>query len=158
MAFEIERKFLVKTDDYKSIAYKKFDISQGFISTDKNAVVRIRITDDKAFITIKGKSNKSGTTRYEWEKEIPLDDAKQLMLLSKTSPIVKTRYLVKIKIHTFEVDVFFGDNAGLVIAEIELTDEHEIFIKPDWLGEEVTGKLKYYNVMLAKNPFKNWTN
>ncbi|NQW36940.1 MAG: CYTH domain-containing protein [Flavobacteriales bacterium] len=158
MAFEIERKFLVKTDDYKSVAYKKFTISQGFISTDKNAVVRIRITDDKAFITIKGKSNKSGTTRYEWEKEISLNEAKQLMSLSKTSLIVKTRYLVKIKNHTFEVDEFLGDNAGLVIAEIELTDEHEVFIKPDWLGEEVTGKLKYYNVMLAKNPFKNWTN
>ena len=121
-------------------------------------MVRIRITDDKAFITIKGKSNKSGTTRYEWEKEISLNEAKQLMSLSKTSLIVKTRYLVKIKNHTFEVDEFLGDNAGLVIAEIELTDEHEVFIKPDWLGEEVTGKLKYYNVMLAKNPFKNWTN
>ncbi|MCF6213334.1 MAG: CYTH domain-containing protein [Flavobacteriaceae bacterium] len=156
MAIEIERKFLVKTNAYKLEAYKKQHISQGFLSVDKDAIVRVRVANDKAFITIKGKSNKSGTSRYEWEKEIDINEAHQLLALSKTSLIVKTRYLIKIKNHTFEVDEFLGDNSGLVIAEIELSDEHETFAKPNWLGKEVTGDLKYYNVMLAKNPFKNW--
>jgi CYTH domain-containing protein len=156
MAFEIERKFLVNSEDYKKASYKYYDIIQGFLNTSKNAVVRIRITDAKAFITIKGRSNSSGTTRYEWEKEIELKEGRELLALSSTSLVKKTRHLVKIKNHIFEIDEFKDDNKGLVIAEIELNSENEKFIKPDWLGEEVTGKEKYYNVLLAQNPYKNW--
>jgi len=129
---------------------------QGFLSTAKNAVIRIRITNAKAFITIKGCSNSSGTTRYEWEKEIGLKEGQELLALSISPIIKKTRYLVKIKNHIFEVDEFKDDNKGLVIAEIELNSENEKFTKPDWLGEELTGKEKYYNVLLAQNPYKNW--
>jgi adenylate cyclase len=156
MAFEIERKFLVNSEDYKKDAYKKYEIIQGFLSTSKNAVVRIRIADTKAFITIKGRSNSSGTTRYEWEKEIELKEGQDLLALCSTSLIKKTRYLVKIKNHIFEVDEFKGDNKGLVIAEIELKSENETFIKPQWLGEELTGNKAYYNVLLAQKPYKNW--
>jgi len=156
MSLEIERKFLLVSDAFKADSYKKYTIKQGFLNTDKNAVVRIRITDDEAFITIKGKSNKSGTTRFEWEKSISLDESENLILLSKNSLIVKTRYLVKVKNHTFEVDIFSEDNEGLIIAEIELENEDEIFVKPHWLGKEVTGDKKYYNVNIAKNPYKNW--
>ena len=156
MALEIERKFLVNSEDYKKDSYKNYKIIQGFLSTSKNAVVRIRITDTKAFITIKGRSNNSGTTRYEWEKEIPLKEGQDLLALSSTSVIKKIRYLVKIKNHIFEVDEFKDDNKGLVIAEIELNSENEKFIKPQWLGEEVTGNGAYYNVLLSQNPYKNW--
>lgn len=156
MALEIERKFLVNSEDYKKDSCKKYEIIQGFLSTSKNAVVRIRITTNKAFITIKGCSNASGTTRYEWEKEIPFKEGQGLLELSSTSIIKKTRYLVKIKNHIFEVDEFKEDNIGLVLAEIELNSEKESFIKPDWLGEEVTGKEAYYNVLLSQNPYKNW--
>lgn len=156
MALEIERKFLVNSEDYKKASYKNYEIIQGFISTSKNAVVRIRIADAKAFITIKGCSNSSGTTRYEWEKEIELKEGQDLLALSSTSLVKKTRHLVKIKNHIFEVDEFKGDNKGLVIAEIELKSENEIFTKPQWLGEEVTGNGAYYNVLLSQNPYKNW--
>lgn len=157
MAFEIERKFLVKSNQYKSEASVKHNISQGFLSTDSNALVRIRIQDELAFITIKGKSNKTGTLRFEWEQAIKLEDAKNLILLSKTDLIKKSRYLIRYKNHTFEVDEFYGKNTGLVIAEIELKSEDETFEKPNWLGLEVTGDLKYYNINLALNPFKNWS-
>jgi len=156
MALEIERKFLVNSCKFKLQAHKKLNITQGFLSFDKNAVVRIRIQDELAFITIKGVSNKSGTTRYEWEKAIYLDEAKDLLLLSKTKPITKTRYLVKFKNHIFEVDEFYDANAGLIITEVELNNADENFEKPEWLGKEVTGDLKYYNVMLAQHPFKTW--
>lgn len=156
MSLEIERKFLVISEDYKSDAFAKHFIQQGFLSTDKHAVVRIRILDKAAFITIKGISNKSGTTRFEWEKPIALNEAKKLLALSQTSLITKTRYLVRVDNHTFEVDEFKDDNSGLVIAEIELDNEHDSFLKPKWLGAEVTGELKYYNAMLAKQPFKTW--
>lgn len=156
MALEIERKFLVNSEDYKKDSYKKYNIIQGFLSTSKNAVVRIRIADTKAFITIKGRSNDSGTTRYEWEKEIELKEGQDLLALSNTSLVKKTRHLVKIKNHIFEVDEFKGDNKGLVIAEVELKSENEIFTKPQWLGEEVTGNDAYYNVLLSQNPYKNW--
>lgn len=156
MAFEIERKFLVNSVQYRADAYRKVEISQGFLSVNKNAVVRIRIQDDNAFITVKGVSNKGGTKRFEWEKAIELEDAKNLLLLSKTELITKTRYLIKVKNHTFEVDEFYDSNAGLVIAEIELSNDKEVFNRPNWLGEEVTGDLKYYNVKLALNPFKKW--
>ena len=156
MSLEIERKFLVKNDDFKKVYYQKTAIKQGYLNSDKNRTVRIRITDDKAFITIKGKSNKTGTSRFEWEKEISISEAEQLLLLCEPSIIDKTRFLVKSEQHVFEVDEFYGDNNGLVVAEIELNSEYESFKKPTWLGKEVTGDLKYYNSSLSKTPFKNW--
>lgn len=156
MSLEIERKFLVKNDDYKREAYQKKEMKQGYLNADKNRTVRIRIANDKAFITIKGKSNSSGTTRFEWEKEIDKNEAEQLLALCKPSIIDKTRFLVKSNHHTFEIDEFYGDNQNLVVAEIELSSEKETFEKPLWLGKEVTGDKKYYNSSLSKNPFKKW--
>lgn len=157
MSIEIERKFLVKNDDFKKESFQTKYIKQGYLNADKNRTVRIRITDKKAFITIKGKSNTSGTSRFEWEKEINPKDAEQLLLLCESSIIDKTRYLVACKNHTFEVDEFYGDNKGLTIAEIELNTEFEKFDKPSWLGKEVTGITKYYNSSISKSPFKDWT-
>jgi len=157
MALEIERKFLVKNSDYKRSTFSSFEIKQGYISTNKKSTVRIRITDKKGFITIKGKSNASGLSRFEWEKEIPKDEAETLFLLCEKGKIEKVRHLVKIDKHTFEVDEFLGENKGLVIAEIELTHEKEKFKKPNWLGKEVTGKVEYYNSNLSTKPFKSWT-
>ena len=120
--------------------------------------MRVRVKGDKGFITIKGASNAGGATRFEWEKEIPADEAKALLSLAETGVIDKTRHLVKNTdgIHTWEVDEFHGDNDGLIVAEIELEDENEPFDKPSWLGEEVTGDPRYYNAMLSRNPYKNW--
>lgn len=156
MSLEIERKFLVKNDDYKREAYQKKEMKQGYLNADKNRTVRIRIANDKAFITIKGKSNSSGTTRFEWEKEIDKNEAEQLLALCEPSIIDKTRFLVKSNHHTFEIDEFYGDNQNLVVAEIELSSENETFEKPVWLGKEVTGNKKYYNSSLSKNPYNNW--
>jgi|TARA_B110000967_G_scaffold27061_1_gene24787 CYTH domain-containing protein len=156
MPLEIERKFLVKNEDFKNEFYKKTVIKQGYLNSDKSRTVRIRITDEAAFLTVKGKSNKTGTTRFEWEKEIDKAEGEQLLLLCENTIIDKTRFYVKNEHHIFEVDEFYGDNQGLIVAEIELISEHESFKKPTWLGEEVTGKEKYYNSRLNKNPFKNW--
>jgi CYTH domain-containing protein len=156
MSLEIERKFLVKNLDFKTESFEKKYMKQGYLNSDKNRTVRIRITDEKAFITIKGKSNKAGTTRFEWEKEIPFFEAEELLLLCEASIIEKHRYLIKKGTHTFEVDVFLGDNLGLLVAEIELNSENETFEKPTWLGDEVTGELQYYNSSISKLPFKNW--
>ncbi len=156
MALEIERKFLVNSDRFKKEAYQKNYIKQGFLNSNKNRTVRIRIMDDKGFLTIKGKSNKSGTSRFEWEKEISKTEAVELFLLCEKGIIEKYRYLVKSEKHTFEVDEFLGENDGLVVAEIELSSEEESFKKPSWLGKEVTGKKKYYNSNLSKKPFCNW--
>ncbi len=156
MSVEIERKFLVKNDSFKQESFQEKTIKQGFLNSDKNRVVRIRVSDDKAFITVKGKSNIEGTTRFEWEKEILKDEAEKLLLLCEPSLIEKTRYLVKKGKHIFEIDEFYGDNNGLIVAEIELSSENEKFDKPSWLGKEVTGVLKYYNSILSKDPFKNW--
>lgn len=156
MSVEIERKFLVKNDDFKKETYQQKKIKQGYLNSDKNRTVRIRIADDNAFITIKGKSNQAGTTRFEWEKEINITEAEQLLLLCEPSIIDKTRFLVKKGTHTFEIDEFYGDNEGLIIVEIELNSENENFHKPAWLEKEVTGDSKYYNSNLSKNPFKNW--
>ncbi|MCH3883579.1 CYTH domain-containing protein [Tenacibaculum aquimarinum] len=155
MALEIERKFLVNSDRFKEEAYQKNYIKQGFLNSNKNRTVRIRIMDDKGFLTIKGKSNKSGTSRFEWEKEISKTEAVELFLLCEKGIIEKYRYLVKSEKHTFEVDEFLGKNDGLVVAEIELSSEEESFKKPSWLGKEVTGKKKYYNSNLSKKPFCN---
>ena len=156
MAKEIERKFLVK-GDFKREAYDAVRITQGFLSSVPERTVRIRIKGDKGFITIKGIGNASGVTRYEWEKEIPLEEARELLLLCEPGMIDKKRYLVKAGQYTFEVDEFYGDNSGLIIAEIELPDEDALFERPAWLGEEVTGDPRYYNVMLVKHPFKTWS-
>jgi CYTH domain-containing protein len=156
MSLEIERKFLIKNLDFKTESFEKKYLKQGYLNTDKNRTVRIRIADEKAFITIKGKSNKAGTTRFEWEKEIPFSEAEELLLLCEPCIIEKHRYLIKKGTHTFEVDVFLGDNQGLIVAEVELNSENETFEKPTWLGNEVTGELKYYNSSISKLPFKNW--
>ena len=156
MSVEIERKFLVKNDDFKNESHAEKHIKQGYLNSDKSRTVRIRIANDKAYITIKGKSNLSGTTRFEWEKEIKKEEAEQLLLLCEPSIIEKTRYLVNIGAHTFEVDEFYGDNKGLVVAEVELNSESDSFTKPNWLGKEVTGDVKYYNSSISKHPFKNW--
>ena len=156
MSLEIERKFLVKNEDFKTDTYQKKLLKQGYLNSDKNKTVRVRIADDKGFITIKGKSNSTGTIRFEWEKEIDLLEAEQLLLLCEPSVIDKTRFYVKSENHIFEVDEFYSDNQGLIVAEIELNSENEQFKKPSWLGKEVTGNIKYYNSSLSKNPFKNW--
>ncbi len=153
---EIERKFLVKSDDFKSEAFQKTKIVQGFLNTNPDRTVRIRIDGDKSYITVKGKSNNSGTSRFEWEKEISVDEAENLLKLCEPGTIEKERFLVKIRNHIFEVDEFLKENCGLIIAEIELNSEEEKFDKPEWLGEEVTGVNKYYNSQLSKKPYKNW--
>ena len=155
MAQEIERKFLVK-GDYKSSTKKETRITQGYLSSVPERTVRVRIKGDKGFITIKGIGNASGASRYEWEKEIPVSEVKELLELCEPGIIDKTRFLVDAGKHTFEVDEFYGDNEGLTVAEVELSDENEDFIKPEWLGEEVTGDAKYFNSMLMKNPYKDW--
>lgn len=155
MAQEVERKFLVK-GDFKPDAFKETRITQGYISSVPERTVRVRIKGDKGFITIKGIGGESGASRFEWEKEIPVDEVRDLLNICEPGVIDKTRYLVKQGKHTFEVDEFYGDNEGLIVAEVELTSEDEQFEKPDWLGEEVTGDERYYNSMLMKNPYKNW--
>lgn len=153
---EIERKFLIKSDAYKQEAVSKERIVQGFLNTHEERTVRIRITGDFGYLTIKGKSNASGTSRFEWEKELPVADAKALLELCEKGIIDKTRYRVPKGQHIFEIDEFHGENDGLVIGEIELTEEVEHFEHPDWLGDEVTGDVKYYNSKLSKKPFKTW--
>lgn len=156
MSLEIERKFLVKNDDFKKVAFHQKIIKQGYLNSDKNRTVRIRISDNQGFITVKGISNDSGTTRFEWEKEIDVEEANQLLALCEPNIIEKTRFLVKNGTHIFEIDEFFGANKGLLIAEIELKFEDETFEKPIWLGKEVTGNATYYNASLSKLPFSLW--
>ena len=156
MLQEIERKFKVKSNTYKTLATKIVRITQGYLSSVPERTVRVRIKGEEAFLTIKGSSNESGTTRFEWEKAIAVADAEQLLTLCERGVIDKTRYLVPCGELFFEVDEFYGDNEGLVMAEIELPDEKATFARPDWLGEEVTGDKRYYNSMLMKNPYKNW--
>ena len=155
MPQEIERKFLVK-EGYKQFAITHTRITQGYLSSVPERIVRIRINGEKGFITIKGVSNLSGMSRYEWEKEIPLQEARELLALCEPGVIDKTRYLVQVGKYTFEVDEFYGENEGLVIAEIELSSEEDLFDIPLWLGKEVTGDMRYYNSKLAKNPFSKW--
>jgi len=156
MSIEIERKFLVKSTNFKKDCFKKTHIKQGFLNSNKHRVVRIRVVDQVGFITVKGKSFDKGTSRFEWEKEIAKPDAEKLLLLCETTPIQKVRYLVKNEKYVFEVDEFLDDNLGLIIAEIELNTKNEPFKKPNWLGKEVTGKKKYYNSELSKKPYSNW--
>lgn len=155
MAQEIERKFLVK-GDFKSASFKATRIIQGYLSSVPERTVRVRVKGEKGYITIKGIGNQSGASRFEWEKEIPVEEVKELLNLCEPGIIDKTRYLVKAGEYTFEVDEFYGDNEGLTMAEIELPDENVAFEHPAWLGKEVTGDSHYYNSMLMKNPYKNW--
>ncbi len=151
---EIERKFLVKKGDaYKREAYASSRIRQGYFAAVNT--VRVRIRDDKAYLTIKGPSC-NGLSRYEFEKEITLDEANHLMELCEPGVIDKTRYLVKCGSHVFEVDEFYGDNQGLVMAEVELGSEDETFEKPDFIGMEVTGDRRFYNKHMRSNPFSAW--
>ena len=153
---EIERKFLVISDRYRVEASKKSTIAQGYLNSHPERSVRIRLNDQKGSMTVKGKSNESGLSRFEWEKEISKTDAEALLKLCEKTIISKTRYEVAVGNHLFEVDEFLGDNKGLVMAEVELGSEDEKFSKPDWLGEEVTGDLRYYNSNLSNSPFCNW--
>jgi adenylate cyclase len=153
---EIERKFLVTSDIFKEEAFAKNQIAQGYLNSNPERTVRVRIKGEKGFLTIKGKGNASGMSRFEWEREIPLEEAKQLLALCENGVIDKTRFEVKVGAHVFEVDEFHGDNQGLIVAEIELTSEEEPFEKPNWLGEEVTNDERYYNAYLSQNPFGSW--
>lgn len=152
---EIERKFLVK-GDFKADAVQSVEITQGYLCKDNGLTVRVRIKGDKGFLTIKGK--RTGLSRFEWEKEISENEAFALLEQADSVRIAKTRHLVKNTDgkHVWEVDEFHGDNEGLIMAEIELSDENEPFDKPDWIGEEVTDDTRYYNAQLVKNPYKNW--
>ena len=154
MAMEIERKFLVREDFHRE-AVTAYRIIQGYISSSEGHTVRVRLRNQQGFLTIKGPSLDGGVSRFEWEKEISADDAMQLLQLCEVK-IDKTRYLVPFAGHTFEVDEFYGDNQGLVVAEIELQSPDEPLEKPYWLGEEVTGDKKYYNAHLCKKPYKDW--
>jgi adenylate cyclase len=153
---EIERKFLVTSTEFIKEAIRQSRIVQGYLSSNPERTVRVRVKGDKGFLTIKGIGNKSGLSRFEWEKEIPLEDAEQLLRLCEKGVIDKIRYEVAISNHLYEVDVFSGANEGLIIAEIELSNENESFEKPNWLGMEVTNDNRYYNAYISKNPFKNW--
>ena len=155
MAQEIERKFLVK-GDFKPEAVKQTRIIQGYLSSVPERTVRVRVKGDRGFLTIKGIGSESGASRYEWETEIPVKEAEELLAICEPGVIDKIRYIVKSGEHAFEVDEFFGENQGLIVAEVELNSEDEAFEKPAWLGEEVTGYTKYYNSMLMKNPYKHW--
>lgn len=153
---EIERKFLVKSNAYKKDASSQTRIVQGFLNTNPERTVRVRIKGNKGFLTVKGRSNVSGTTRFEWEAEISISEATNLIDLCEPVILEKIRFEIPAGNHVFEVDEFFGENKGLVVAEIELEHEDEVFLKPDWLGTEVTGEIKYYNSQLSKKPFIKW--
>ena len=153
---EIERKFLVKGSDFKQQARSSSHIQQGYLCSGKGKTIRVRSRDDKAYLTIKGPSLNGGLSRYEFEKEITLDEANHLFQLCEPGIIDKRRYLVDYEGHTFEVDEFYGDNEGLVMAEIELNAPDESFKKPDFIGTEVTGDRRYYNAHLRQNPYKLW--
>ena len=153
---EIERKFLVRHADYKRQAFSSSHIQQGYICSGHGRTVRVRIRDHSGFLTIKGPSDEKGLSRYEFEKEITLDEAQELMKLCEPGSIDKIRYLVKCGSHTFEVDEFHGENEGLVMAEVELLSEDEPYEKPDFIGQEVTGDRRYYNAYLTKCPFTSW--
>ncbi len=153
---EIERKFLVTSTAYKDAAASQTRIVQGFLNTDPKRTVRVRIKGNEGYLAVKGMSNDSGTTRFEWEIGITLAEATNLIDLCEPVIIEKNRFEVPCEGHVYEVDEFLGENKGLVVAEIELQHEDEVFTKPNWLGEEVTGDIKYYNSQLSENPFKQW--
>lgn len=153
---EIERKFLVTSDAYKALAFAKNQIAQGYLNSNPERTVRVRIKGEKGFLTIKGKGNHSGMSRFEWEKEIPVAEAKALLDLCESGVISKMRFEVKVGQHVFEVDEFYGENSGLIMAEVELGSETESFEKPSWIGEEVTNDERFYNAFLSQNPYSKW--
>ena len=153
---EIERKFLVSSDAFKNDALRKNHIAQGYLNSAPERTVRVRIKGEKGFLTIKGKSNESGLSRYEWEKEITVTETQELLALCEKGVIEKTRYEIPLGHHLFEVDEFHGENEGLIIAEVELQSENEIFEKPIWLGKEVSHDERYYNSYLSQHPFTSW--
>lgn len=155
MPLEIERKFLVE-GDYKSLSTSHSRIIQGYICSERGRTVRVRLRDERGYLTIKGPSRNGGLSRYEFEKEISKDEALSLLHLCEPGIIDKIRWLVPLGGHTYEVDEFFGDNAGLVVAEIELGHEDEAYERAPFLGKEVTGDRKYYNSSLRKFPYKDW--
>ncbi len=153
---EIERKYLVKSDRFRKLASRKRHIIQGFLCTDPERTVRVRVVDDLAFLTIKGITSDSGLSRFEWEHRLPLTDGHDLLALCKKPLMEKFRYEIPVGSHLFEVDEFLGANLGLLLAEVELSREDEAVPVPDWIGEEVTGQNKYYNSQLSINPFTTW--
>ena len=152
---EIERKFLVE-GPFKDKAYNRSHIEQGYIACANGRTVRVRIRDDKGYLTIKGPSDQAGLARFEFEKEITLAEAQALMTICLPGRIIKDRYLIHNGPHTIEVDEFAGENQGLVLAEIELHYEDEPYIRPEFLGKEVTGDHRYYNSHLTTNPYSRW--
>lgn len=158
MSMEIERKFLVRSEAYREDVYDSTRIMQGYISSATGRTVRVRVRGDRGYLTIKGATGESGMSRYEWEKEIPVQEARELLSLAEPGVIDKVRNLVRNTdgVHIWEIDEFHGDNEGLTMAEIELSSEEEPFDRPEWLGEEVTGDRRYYNSQLLKNPYKEW--
>lgn len=154
MSKEIERKFLVKEQTFKKQSSQKQEIRQGYLSADKTKVVRIRTLDNKGFLTIKGKG--AGITRSEFEYEIPKKDALEMLHDLCPSLVEKIRYIVPYDDMKWEVDEFFNDNEGLILAEIELENEDQHFSKPSWIGKEVTGDKRYYNAYLSTHPYNKW--
>lgn len=156
---EIERKFLIlDVQDFRKDAFRSTRIVQGYLNSVAERTVRVRIRGEQGFLTIKGKSSSDGLTRFEWEKEIPVGEAEELLKICEPGIIEKIRHEVKLGDHIFEADEFLGENEGLLLAEVELTEANENFEKPEWLGEEVTGNKKYYNSYLSKFPYKEWQN
>ena len=154
MVKEIERKFLVK-GDFMPYVSSSTRIEQGYVAKSDELTLRIRTRDEQGFLTIKGRTNAAGMSRAEWEYEIPVNEARELLKFSKGT-ISKARYLVPVGDHVFEVDRFYGENEGLIVAEVELQSEDEKYPRPDWLGEEVTGDRRYYNSQLLKHPYSTW--
>ncbi len=153
---EIERKFLVNDNRFLNESVCAYDIEQGYLCLQPEKNVRVRLSDDKAFLTIKGKRKANSLTRFEWEREIDPEDARQLLQLCEDNTVRKTRHIIPCGIHNFEVDVFHGENEGLIVAEIELDHENDSFDRPEWLGTEVTEEKRYYNAYLAQKPYKQW--
>ena len=153
---EIERKFLVLSTNFLRESFTFGRIVQGYLSSHPERSVRVRIKEDKGFITVKGKSSSSGTTRMEWEKQIHPEEAKMLLSICENGIIDKVRHEIYIGKHLYEVDVFSGDNEGLIMAEIELKSEDEVFENPFWLGQEVTNDERFYNAYLSEKPYKTW--
>ncbi|MBT8256347.1 MAG: CYTH domain-containing protein [Bacteroidia bacterium] len=153
---EIERKFLVTSEAFKAQATHSESMTQGFLNTHPDRTVRIRLQGSKGKLTVKGRSNEAGTTRFEWETPLSAKEAEALLELCEEGIIEKIRFTVPFEGHLFEVDVFENDNDGLIVAEVELSEENETFKKPTWLGMEVTGELKYYNSQLSNKPYKLW--
>tara|TARA_B100001093_G_scaffold504320_1_gene559980 strand:- start:21896 stop:22375 length:480 start_codon:yes stop_codon:yes gene_type:complete len=155
MGLEIERKFLVTENlKWKELSFQQLSIRQAYLNKDAERTVRVRISNDKAFLTIKGK--KIGIRNFEWEKEIPKEEAEQLLLLCELYEVEKVRYAIQSGEHTIELDVFKGENSGLIIAEIELASEEEEFTMPSWFGAEVSVDYRYSNSYLSTYPFQHW--